>query len=119
MPLYESVPFTNITDKHFTGMWDGEPYELAPKATIHVPGFIANHLAKHLINDILQRRYNELCKKHVISSEESIRLCEKCKERSVRLVALHSTEDRKPLLDAILAKPEEVKEVPKEEAKEE
>lgn len=115
MPLYEAVPFTNISEKHFIGHWDGEPYELEPKSTIHVPGFIARHLAKHLINDILQERYNKLCAKHNISTEDSIRSCEKCKERNAKLITLHTTDDRKPLLDQILAKPEEKKEAPKKE----
>lgn len=107
MPLFESVEFYNPTDTHFTGYWDGEAYEIKPKSSIYVPTFIANHLAKHLINKMLQEQYNALCKKHAISTDDTVKSCEKCRERNQKLIALHTTADREPLLAQMIRKQSE------------
>jgi len=102
MPIYQSVEIYNPTDIHFSGTWDNEVYAIAPKSSIFVPPFLANHLAKHLINQILQLRYNAMCKKHDISTDETLKSCNNCRERNAKLTQLHITPDRAELLKDIL-----------------
>jgi len=47
------VCFTNINDKDFVGQWDGVPYPIKAGETKQFPKFLAEHLAKHLVDRIL------------------------------------------------------------------
>lgn len=49
---------TNIDSADFTGYNGGEPYVLRAGETREFPKFLAEHLAKHLLDRILQERHN-------------------------------------------------------------
>jgi hypothetical protein len=51
---FETVPFYNFTSEDFTeeqgAMWNSKPYRVLAGEIKFYPVFLANHLAKHLIN---------------------------------------------------------------------
>lgn len=85
---FETVPFYNFTSEEFTeeqgAMWNSRPYRVKAGEIKFYPVFLANHLAKHLINrEIIRvneanmmdkKTRQELAKKILISNEEASRL---------------------------------------------
>lgn len=57
MTEYETTTFVNIDDKDFTGYFGNEPYEFKAGESREVVKFVAQHLAKHLIDRILQEKW--------------------------------------------------------------
>ena len=55
---YETTLFVNIDDKEFTGYFGNEPYQFKAGESRQVVKFVAQHLAKHLLDRILQEKYN-------------------------------------------------------------
>lgn len=47
--------FTNFTDQEFTGYWDGKGRKFSPGQSLHMPAYLAQHYAKHLVNRELLR----------------------------------------------------------------
>ena len=85
---FETVPFYNFTSEDFTeeqgAMWNSRPYLVKAGEIKFYPVFLANHLAKHLINRELIRT-NEaammdktlregLAKKILLSNDEANKL---------------------------------------------
>ena len=50
---YNTIPFKNITDKKFTGKYDGFEFIVEPDEIRYWPSELSLHCAKQLINDIL------------------------------------------------------------------
>jgi hypothetical protein len=85
---FETVPLYNFTSEDFTeeqgAMWNSRPYLIKAGEIKFYPVFLANHLAKHLINRELIRTNEaamldskareELVKKILISQDEANRL---------------------------------------------
>jgi len=61
---YETVPFYNFTTDDFTEVdhaaWGGKPYEVKAGQVKFYPTWLANHLAKHLINREIIRKNEAL-----------------------------------------------------------
>jgi len=53
---FESVPFLNIDSEVFVGYWDSKPYTIKPGEIKFYPEFLAQHLAKHLSDKLMQER---------------------------------------------------------------
>lgn len=53
---FESVPFLNIDSEVFVGYWDSKAYTIKPGETKFYPEFLANHLAKHLSDKLMQEK---------------------------------------------------------------
>ncbi len=53
---YDLVNFTNIDDEDFVCNWDGEEYLIKAGDTKAFPGFLVDHLIKHLVNKILLKK---------------------------------------------------------------
>lgn len=49
----EVVNFTNILDVPFVGMWGGEEYHFSKGETRPLVRFMAEHFAKHLVDQLL------------------------------------------------------------------
>lgn len=85
---FETVPFYNFTSEDFNeeqgAMWNSRPYLVKAGEIKFYPVFLANHLAKHLINRELIRTNEasmmdktlrqELAAKILISSDEASKL---------------------------------------------
>ena len=111
--LHEAIKFYNPTDENFVGTWDGEPYDVPAKTVKYFTSFIAEHFAKHLINKILNERFENLCKEHSSSTKDLLKTCKNCKARNDKLNSFYEVPERAELLAIILPKDEPV--VPKEE----
>src|SRR3990167_5861733 len=57
MTQFETTLFVNIDDKEFTGYFGGEPYHFNSDESRQTVKFVATHLAKHLLDRILQEKY--------------------------------------------------------------
>ncbi len=57
-----SVYFTNPTSRDFTHSYNSKPYTIKAGQTILLPGDLAEHLAKHLINRELAGKYADIIK---------------------------------------------------------
>lgn len=57
MTQFETTTFVNVDDKEFIGYFDNEPYQFKAGESREVVKFVAQHLAKHLIDRILQEKY--------------------------------------------------------------
>ncbi len=57
MTQFETTTFVNIDDKEFIGYFGNEPYQFKVGESRQVVKFVAQHLAKHLIDRILQEKY--------------------------------------------------------------
>lgn len=53
--------FTNISNKPFTGYWNGKPKTFKPGEKIYLEEGIAKHYAKHLTNQMLLEKDLETC----------------------------------------------------------
>ncbi len=53
--MTKTALFTNFTDKEFIGYWDGKPKKFAAGQSLYMPDYLAQHLAKHLVNRELLR----------------------------------------------------------------
>ena len=62
MSLLEAIKFVNPTEEDFVGMYDGHPYEIPAKSVKYFAPHVAEHFAKHLVNKILTKEFEELCK---------------------------------------------------------
>lgn len=102
MALHKAIKLFNPTEEDFVGYWDGEPYPIGAKSSISVPRYIAEHFAKHLANKILQERFNNLCKKHEVTTTPLSRTCANCKLKSQKLETLYSCPERQELLKEML-----------------
>jgi len=85
---FETVPFYNFTSEDFTeeqgAMWNSRPYLVKAGEIRFYPVFLANHLAKHLINrelirtneaSMMDKRLREnLAHKILITQEEANKL---------------------------------------------
>ena len=58
MTEFETTTFVNVDDKEFIGYFGNEPYQFKTGESRQVVRFVAQHLAKHLIDRILQEKYN-------------------------------------------------------------
>jgi len=58
MSQYETILFINVYEKDFIGHINKEPYEIKAGQERHFPAFVAEHLAKHLIDKILQEKFH-------------------------------------------------------------
>ncbi len=56
---HRTAQFTNISDKPFTGYWDGKPRTFKPGESKYMPQFLAEHFAKHLTNQLLLEQGKE------------------------------------------------------------
>lgn len=56
LPNTEIYSFTNIDDKDFVGYWGGKGQRVAAGQTVMVVGYLAEHYAKHLANQILIKK---------------------------------------------------------------
>lgn len=56
MSQYDVTIIKNIDDKDFTGYLNKEPYVLKAGEERTLPNFVAEHLAKHLVDRVLQAR---------------------------------------------------------------
>jgi small-conductance mechanosensitive channel len=57
MTEFETTTFVNIDDKEFIGYFGNEPYSFKAGESREVVKFVAQNLAKHLIDRILQEKY--------------------------------------------------------------
>ena len=96
MALHEAIVFYNPTDTHFVGKWDGESYQIPAKSSIHIPRFIAENFAKHLINKILQDKFNLICEEH-IGVGKLFKNCKKCVEKHAKLKTVMTCPERAEL----------------------
>ena len=85
---FETVPFYNFTSEDFTeeqgAMWNSRPYLVKAGEIKFYPVFLANHLAKHLINreiirtneaNMMDKKTREdLARKILISNDEASKL---------------------------------------------
>ena len=53
--MTKTALFTNFTDKEFIGYWDGKPRKFLAGQSQYMPDYLAQHLAKHLVNRELLR----------------------------------------------------------------
>lgn len=58
MTQFETTTFVNVDDKEFIGYFGNEPYQFKVGESREVVKFVAQNLAKHLIDRILQEKYN-------------------------------------------------------------
>lgn len=49
----KNVTFINISNKPFTGYYDGKPHTFKAGQSLMMPDYLAKHYAKHLTNQIL------------------------------------------------------------------
>ena len=110
MAVHEAIKFYNPTDENFVGTWDGEPYDIPAKSTKYFATHIAEHFAKHLVNKILLKQFDELCKKHDVANKDLLKTCKDCKKRSDKQGSFYEAPERKDLLVIILPKDEEKQE---------
>ena len=108
MSLHESIKFYNPTDRNFVGKWDGESYDLPAKATKYFEAGVAEHFAKHLANEILNEKFDNLCKKHLKSSNDTMKTCQGCKDRHAKLSDFYNVPERAELYKVMLPKEEPV-----------
>lgn len=108
MALHEAIRFYNPTDDNFVGMWNSESYDVPAKTTKYFTSFIAEHFAKHLVNKILTKRFNDLCQEHSTSNKDLLKTCKACKTRSDKLGSFYEVPERDELLKVILPKDEPV-----------
>ncbi|MEK9207091.1 MAG: hypothetical protein AAB922_01315 [Patescibacteria group bacterium] len=106
--LHEAIKFYNPTDKNFVGKWDGEPYDVPAKSTKYFEPAVAQNFAKHLANEILTERFENLCKEHSSSTKDLLKTCPNCKTRNDKLLAFYSVPEREELYKLILPKEEVV-----------
>ena len=57
MTQFETTLFVNVDDKEFIGYFGSEPYGFKAGESREVVKFVAHHLAKHLIDRILQEKW--------------------------------------------------------------
>lgn len=55
----KNVTFINISNKPFTGYYDGKPHTFKAGQSLMMPDYLAKHFAKHLTNQILLERGKE------------------------------------------------------------
>lgn len=53
--------FINISEKPFTGFWNGKPRTFKPGSQTPLPAYLAEHFAKHLTNDMLHAKGLDNC----------------------------------------------------------
>lgn len=51
--------FTNFSEEEFIGVWNKKPYPFKPSASQPLPGYLAEHFAKHLIDREINKRINK------------------------------------------------------------
>jgi hypothetical protein len=52
-PAPKAVTFINHTDQDFTHEWDGVPYTVPARSQMLMQDYLANHLAKHLTDKVM------------------------------------------------------------------
>lgn len=55
-----NATFHNFDTEPFTGYWDGKAKTFKPGEKVYMPGFLAEHFAKHLTNKVLIRTGKEV-----------------------------------------------------------
>jgi hypothetical protein len=55
----KNVTFINISNKPFTGYYDGKPHTFKAGQSLMMPDYLAKHFAKHLTNKILLEKGHE------------------------------------------------------------
>lgn len=112
MTTFETTLFVNIDDKEFTGYFGGEPYHFNAGEERQVVKFVASHLAKHLLDRILQTKYGV---KNTMTDTDLRRglLAQVLPEEAVKanVKPLTPEEEKKALQDVLNKQAEVIKEI--------
>lgn len=109
---FETTLFVNIDDKEFIGYFGNEPYQFNAGEERQVVKFVATHLAKHLLDRILQEKYSI---KNTMADTEFRRglMAKVLPEEAVRknIKPLTPEEEKKALEDVLNKQAELIKEI--------
>ena len=112
MTQFETTLFVNIDDKEFTGYFGGEPYHFSSGESRQTVKFVATHLAKHLLDRILQEKYgikNTLTDTELRKSLMAKTLPEEAVKANI--VPLTSEEEKKALQELLNKQAETIKDI--------
>lgn len=96
--------FTNFSDQDFSCSWNKEIYTVKAKETILLPGYLADHLAKHLIDRELTKE--GVPTDRIPAREEKMQLClgeveiKTTSEEKLEVEMLNKQEDEAPKNEA-------------------
>ena len=112
MTQFETTLFVNIDDKEFIGYFGNEPYHFNVGEERQVVKFVATHLAKHLLDRILQEKYGV---KNTLTDTDVRRnlMAKVLPEEAVKanIVPLTPEEEKKALQELLNKQADTIKEI--------